>query len=259
MEVSVTLATIDNANAAKYVSLTDAKTKIAAEVADGTTYTKLKAIVANAATANDAAAIKTAIKNKMDSEVANYKGYTLAWAKKADGTTDDFDYTPATQSTKGKLSFKMELTLTGAKDAGMTTGVTETISVENVEVVDEADKYQTAEELQAKIKDLGTAAKPITGATVPTGANDAVALAAAKTALETAIATVNKTTPAIMVTVENVAAADGVTATTYTTTPTGEGVTPTKGEYKNVKITIGTGADKIEFTHDFVFAVQVSD
>lgn len=259
MEVSVTLATIDAANAAKYVSLTDAKTKIAAEVADGATYTKLKAIVANAATANDAAAIKTAIKNKMDSEVANYKGYTLAWAKKADGTTDDFDYTPATQSTKGKLSFKMELTLTGAKDAGMTTGVTETISVENVEVVDEADKYQTAEELQAKIKDLGTAAKPITGATVPTGANDAAALAAAKTALETAIATVNKTTPAITVTVENVAAADGVTATTYTTTPTGEGVTPTKGEYKNVKITIGTGADKIEFTHDFVFAVQVSD
>lgn len=164
----------------------------------------------------------------------------MAWAKKADGTTDDFDYTPATQSTKGKLSFKMELTLTGAKDAGMTTGVTETISVENVEVVDEADKYQTAEELQAKIKDLGTAAKPITGATVPTGANDTAALAAAKTALETAIATVNKTTPAITVTVENVAAADGVTATTYTTTPTGEGVTPTKGEYKNVKITIGT-------------------
>lgn len=255
MEVSVTLATIDNANAAKYVSLTDAKTKIAAEVADGTTYTKLKDIVAGVAEANrnDKEALKTAFKTKMDSEVAKYKGYTLAWAKKADGTTDDFDYTPATQGTKGKLSFKMELTLTGAKDAGMTTGVTETISVENVEVVDEADKYQTAEELQAKIKDLGTAAKPITDATVPT------ALAAAKTALETAIATVNKTTPAITVTVENVAAADGVTATTYTTTPTGEGVTPTKGEYKNVKITIGTGADKIEFTHDFVFAVQVSD
>ena len=253
MEVTSATATIDAANAEKYVSLTDAKTKIAAEVADSTTYTKLKAIVASAATANDAAAIKTAFETNMTSEVAKYAGYTLAWAKKADGTTDDFDYTPATQSTKGKLSFKMELTLTGAKDAGMTTGVTETISVENVEVVDEADKYQTAEELQAKIKDLGTAAKPITDATVPT------ALAAAKTALETAIATVNKTTPAITVTVENVAAADGVTATTYTTTPTGEGVTPTKGEYKNVKITIGTGADKIEFTHDFVFAVQVSD
>lgn len=261
MEVSVTLATIGAANAEKYVSLTDAKTKIAAEVADGTTYTKLKAIVTGVAEANrnDKEALKTAFKTKMDSEVAKYKGYTLAWAKKADGTTDDFDYTPATQSKKGKLSFKMELTLTGAKDAGMTTGVTETISVENVEVVDEADKYQTAEELQAKIKDLGTAAKPITGATVPTGANDTAALTAAKTALETAIATVNKTTPAITVTVENVAAADGVTATTYTTTPTGEGVTPTKGEYKNVKITIGTGADKIEFTHDFVFAVQVSD
>lgn len=254
MEVSVTLATIDAANAAKYVSLTDAKTKIAAEVADGTTYTKLKAIVTGVAEANrnDKEALKTAFRTKMDSEVAKYKGYTLAWAKKADGTTDDFDYTPATQSTKGKLSFKMELTLTGAKDAGMTTGVTETISVENVEVVDEADKYQTAEELQAKIKDLGTAAKPITGATVPAD------LTAAKTALETAIASVKKNSN-LTVTVTNVAEADATEAfpqTTYVKTPA-EGVA-TKGEYKNVKISI-SGTPATEFTHTFIFEVTPAD
>lgn len=254
MEVTSATATIDAANAEKYVSLTDAKTKIAAEVADGTTYTKLKAIVTGVAEANrnDKVALKTAFKTKMDSEVAKYKGYTWAWAKKADGTTDDFDYTPATQSTKGKLSFTMELTLTGAKEAGMTTGVTETISVSNVEVVDEADKYQTAEELQAKIKDLGTAAKPITGATVPAD------LTASKTALETAIASVKKNSN-LTVTVTNVAEADATEAfpqTTYVKTPA-EGVA-TKGEYKNVKISI-SGTPATEFTHTFIFEVTPAD
>lgn len=60
----------------------------------------------------------------------------------------------------------------------------------------------------------------------------------------------------ITVKVENVAAAEGVTATTYTTTPE---TNPNKGEYKNVKITIGTGEAAISFSHDFNFAVTPAE
>lgn len=245
MEVKSATATIDGVDAGKYVSLAVAKTNITAEVI-GTSNAELEKIVA--ATANDANAIKTVIATAMDTAVAKCEGYKWAWAQTAE-KKDDFTYTPATQSAKGKLSFKIVLTLKGAEAAGLTSGVTETITVSNAEVVKENDDYQTPGELRTAIEGLGTTAKPITAATVP---GDAVA---AKTALENAIREVNKATTAITVTVENVAAAEGVTATTYTATPSGEGVTPNKGEYKNVKITIGTGADKIEFTHDFVFGV----
>ena len=240
-------ATIVKADAEKYVSLTEAKAKIAAEVADATEYTKLKALVATASSANDADAIKTAIAGKLTTEIANYKGYSWAWAQTAD-KKDDFTYTAATQTANGKLSFQIVLTLDGAKEAGLTAGVTETISVTDVEVVDAADAYQTAEELEAKIKEIGTTAAPITATTVPADKT------AAKTVLDTEIAKVNKAT--ITVKTENVDEAEGVTATTYTTSPTGDGVTATKGEYKNVKITIGTGDNAIEFTHDFNFAAE---
>lgn len=242
MEVSVTLATIDAANAAKYVSLTDAKTKIAAEVADGTTYTKLKAIVASAATANDAAAIKTAIKTKMDSEVAKYKGYTLAWAKKADGTTDDFDYTPATQSTKGKLSFKMELTLTGAKDAGMTTGVTETISVENVEVVDEDDAYQTVDELITAIRSFNKVA-------IASDGNVPADQAAAITSAETEIKKLKEATATALSSVTITAAANTDPATAYTKAA---GDTPKTATLTNLKVTVKEGSDANAKTTDIV-------
>ncbi|MDE5940411.1 MAG: hypothetical protein K2H37_15200 [Lachnospiraceae bacterium] len=251
-EIASTNATIVKADAEKYVSLTAAKAKIAAEVADATEYTKLKALVATASSVNDADAIKTVIAGKLDTEVANYKGYSWDWAKTADNK-DDFTYTAATQTAKGKLSFQIVLTLDGAKDAGLATGVTETISVTDVEVVDAADAYQTAEELKAEIEKIGTTAAPITAATVPADK------AAAKTALDAEITKVNKATPAITVVTENVAEAEGVTATTYTASPSGEGETATKGEYKNVKITIGTGDDAIEFTHDFNFAVTPAE
>lgn len=249
-EITSATATIDKADVEKYVSLTDVKTKIAAEVADGTEYTKLKAVVASASPANNANAIKTAIADALDTEVAKYKGYSWAWAKTADNK-EDFTYTAATQSGKGKLSFQIVLTLKGAKDAGLTTGVTETISVTNAEVVDAADAYQTAEELKAKIEAIGTTAAPITAAAVPTDKTGA------NTALVAEIAKVNKATPAITVTAGDADALEegGTTPTTYTTSPSGEGVTPTKGEYKNVKITIGTGDNEIVFTHDFNFAV----
>lgn len=247
-EISVTPVTIDAANAEKYVSLADAKKNIAAEVADATEYTKLKAIVANAATANDADAIKTAIGNALDTETAKYLGYEWEWAKNAE-KKDDFSYTAATQNTKGKLSFQIVLTLTGAADAGLTTGVTETISVANAEVVDENDDYQTAEELKAAIEGIGTTAKPIEAATLPADIKNA------KTALDAEIIKVNKAKSAITVTTENVQEAEGVTATTYTTSPAENA---TKGEYKNVKITIGTGDEAIVFTHDFNFAVTAS-
>ena len=241
VEITSATATIDKAKVEKYVSLADVKTKISAEV----TGDKLKALVVTAATANDAEAIKTVIATKLDSEIAKYLGYSWAWAQKAD-KTDDFTYTEATQLGKGKLSFQIVLTLDGAKEAGLTTGVTETISVTDAEVVDPDDAYQTAEELKAKIEAIGTTAAPIMAATLP------ASLDAAKTALEAEIAKVNKATPAITVAVENVAEAEGVTATTYTTTPDAD---PNKGEYKNVKITIGTGEAAIVFSHDFNFAV----
>jgi len=245
VEITSATATIDKAKVEKYVSLADVKTKISAEV----TGDKLKALVATAATANDAEAIKTVINTKLDSEIAKYLGYSWAWAQKAD-KTDDFTYTEATQLGKGKLSFQIVLTLDGAQEAGLTTGVTETISVTDAEVVDPDDAYQTAEELKAKIEAIGTTAAPITAATLP------ASLDAAKTALEAEIAKVNKATPAITVAVENVAEAEGVTATTYTTTPDAD---PNKGEYKNVKITIGTGEAAIVFLHDFNFAVTPAE
>ena len=127
----------------------------------------------------------------------------------------------------------------------MTSGVTETITVTDAEVVDKADKYQTAEELKAKIEAIGTTTAPIKAATVPTDA------ATAKTALENAIKEVNKADPAVTVTVENVAAAEGVTGTTFEASEDGA-----TGAYKNVKITIGTGESAVEFTHDFNFAKQ---
>ncbi len=245
VEITSATATIDKAKVEKYVSLADVKTKISAEV----TGDKLKALVATATTANDAEAIKTVINTKLDSEIAKYLGYSWAWAQKAD-KTDDFTYTEATQLGKGKLSFQIVLTLDGAQEAGLTTGVTETISVTDAEVVDPDDAYQTAEELKAKIEAIGTTAAPITAATLP------ASLDAAKTALEAEIAKVNKATPAITVAVENVAEAEGVTATTYTTTPDAD---PNKGEYKNVKITIGTGEAAIVFLHDFNFAVTPAE
>lgn len=245
VEITSATATIDASKVEKYVSLANVKTKISAEV----TGDKLKALVATAATANDADAIKTVIGNKLGTEIAKYLGYSWAWAQKAD-KTEDFTYTEATQLGKGKLSFQIVLTLDGAKEAGLTTGVTETISVTDAEVVDSDDAYQTAEELKAKIEAIGTTAAPITAATLP------ASLDAAKTALETEIAKVNKATPAITVAVENVAEAEGVTATTYTTTPD---TNPNKGEYKNVKITIGTGEAAISFSHDFNFAVTPAE
>ena len=127
----------------------------------------------------------------------------------------------------------------------MTSGVTETITVTDAEVVNKDPKYQTAEELKAKIEALGTTTDPITAATVPADA------AAAKTALENAIKEVNKAEPAVTVTVENVAAAEGVTGTTFEASEDGSG-----GAYKNVKITIGTGENAVVFTHDFNFAKQ---
>ena len=120
----------------------------------------------------------------------------------------------------------------------------------DAEVVDPDDAYQTAEELKAKIEAIGTTAAPIMAATLP------ASLDAAKTALEAEIAKVNKATPAITVAVENVAEAEGVTATTYTTTPD---AATNKGEYKNVKITIGTGEAAIVFSHDFNFAVTPAE
>ena len=245
VEITSAAATIDASKVEKYVSLANVKTKISAEV----TGDKLKALVDTAATANDADAIKTEIGNKLNTEIAKYLGYSWAWAQKAD-KTEDFTYTEATQLGKGKLSFQIVLTLDGAKEAGLTTGVTETISVTDAEVVDPDDAYQTAEELKVKIEAIGTAAAPIKAATLPAD------LDAAKTALEAEIAKVNKATPAITVAVENVAEAEGVTATTYTKTPETE---PTKGEYKNVKITIGTGEAAIVFSHDFNFAVTPAE
>lgn len=249
-EIASENATIVKADAEKYVSLTAAKAKIAAEVADATEYTKLKALVANASSVNDADAIKTVIAGKLTTEVAKYKGYSWDWAKTADNK-DDFTYTKATQTAKGKLSFQIVLTLDGAKDAGLATGVTETISVTDVEVVDAADAYQTAEELKAEIEKIGTTTAPITDTTVPADK------AGANTALLAEIAKVNKATPAITVTAGDADALEegGTTPTTYTASPSGEGVTATKGEYKNVKITIGTGDEAIVFTHDFNFAV----
>ena len=245
VEITSATATIDKAKVEKYVSLADVKTKISAEV----TGDKLKALVATAATANDADAIKTVIDNELGTEIAKYLGYSWAWAQKAD-KTEDFTYTKATQLGKGKLSFQIVLTLDGAKEAGLTTGVTETISVTDAEVVDPDDAYQTAEELKAKIEAIGTTAAPITAATLPTS------LDTAKTALEKEIEAVNTADPVITVKVENVAAAEGVTATTYTTTPE---TNPNKGEYKNVKITIGTGEAAISFSHDFNFAVTPAE
>ena len=245
-EINSATATIPGADATKYASLADVKTKISTEV----TGDKLKTLVGTAATPNDEDAIKTVIGTTLDTEIEKYVGYSWAWAKKAD-KTDDFTYTKATQLGKGKLSFQIVLTLDGAQEAGLTTGVTETISVTDAEVVDPDDAYQTAEELKVKIEAIGTAAAPIMAATLPAD------LDAAKTALDAEIVKVNKaTTPSITVKVENVAEAEGVTATTYTTTPE---TNPNKGEYKNVKITIGTGEAAISFSHDFNFAVTPAE
>ena len=253
MSVPVELKSIAETYAEKYVSLTDAKAKIEAKVTDGTDDKNLSTLVGTAATPNDADAIKTVIEAELEKAIVTEAskeiiGYSWAWAKKTgeDGEeVDDFTYTPATQETNGKLSFKFELTLEGAKEAGMTSGVTETITVTDAEVVNKDPKYQTAEELKAKIEALGTTTDPITAATVPADA------AAAKTALENAIKEVNKAEPAVTVTVENVAAAEGVTGTTFEASEDGSG-----GAYKNVKITIGTGENAVVFTHDFNFAKQ---
>ncbi len=253
MSVTVELKSISETNAGKYVSLADAKAKIEAKVTDGTDDKSLSTLVATATTPNDADAIKTAIEGELDKTIKTDAskeiiGYSWAWAKKTgeDGKeVDDFTYTPATQENNGKISFKLELTLEGAKEAGMTSGVTETITVTDAEVVDKADKYQTAEELKAKIEAIRTTTAPIKAATVPTDATTA------KTALENAIKEVNKADPAVTVTVENVAAAEGVTGTTFEASEDGA-----TGAYKNVKITIGTGESAVEFTHDFNFAKQ---
>lgn len=67
---------------------------------------------------------------------------------------------------------------------------------------------------------------------------------AALNALKTEIAKVNKANPAINVTVENVTAAEGVTATAYD---------PATGKYTNVNIKVGTEGEP--FTADFTFEV----
>lgn len=167
MEVSVTLATINKANAAKYVSITDAKTKIEAEVADGAEYTKLKAIV---------------------------------------------------------------------------TGVTETISVANVEVINEDDAYQTVDELITAIRSFNKIA-------IVSGGNVPADQVAAITSAETEIKKLKEATATALSSMTITAMANTDSATTYAKAA---GDTPKTATLTNLKVTVKEGSDANAKTTDIV-------
>lgn len=248
-KVTVEKIEIPETDAGKYISLSDAKSKVEAAVS---TAEKLKAILTTGTFANTEAANKEAILAAAGTgatgALKDIKGITVAYTKKSDGK-DDFTFTPATQKKNATVAFSLDIYYTGDTEKA----AKETLVVDAKEITEtKADKYQTAEELKDKIAELGTSTKPITDTTVPASPD------AAKTALGTAIAGVNKASdPAtITVTVTNVAQADATAEypeTTYTSTPE---TNPTSGEYKNVKITVGTGDGAITFKQDFHFAVS---